>query len=128
MPWPVIYRAERPKKPKVGDCWPAPDWEDSCSPRYMKEHKGKRPPLMVALPSTSGSDDWVNVFLLDRFDGDNPKSEGWTVVIKGELVDGQKINMEVSPSINCVGSYHGHIKAGMVTDDCEGRKYEGKKY
>ena len=29
----------------------------------------------------------------------------------------------VSPSINCVGSYHGWIRAGVLTDDCEGRKF-----
>ena len=70
----------------------------------------------------------MDVFLLDRAASDDPKAEGWNVVIKGEMVDGKQLNMTVTPSIHCVGSYHGWIRDGIVTDDCEGRKYEGKKY
>ena len=31
--------------------------------------------------------------------------------------------ISISPSINCVGSYHGHVKDGILTDDSEGRKF-----
>ena len=30
----------------------------------------------------------------------------------------------VTPSVNCIGRYHGWIRDGVVTDDCEGRKFD----
>lgn len=45
----------------------------------------------------------------------NPKSK-WTV-------QGAPPNITVSPSISQVGIYHGYIRNGVITDDCEGRKF-----
>ena len=30
----------------------------------------------------------------------------------------------VTPSVNCVGRYHGWVRDGVITDDCEGRSNE----
>lgn len=38
-------------------------------------------------------------------------------------VTGTPPNITVSPSISQVGYYHGFIKGGVITDDCEGRKF-----
>jgi len=46
-----------------------------------------------------------------------PTSNKWTVT--GEIP-----NVSATPSINCVGSYHGWVRNGIVTDDCEGRKFD----
>ncbi len=35
---------------------------------------------------------------------------------------GDPPNVTVTPSINWVGMYHGHLQNGTLTDDCEGRK------
>jgi len=50
-------------------------------------------------------------------------SEGWDVTIKGEMCDGEPLYITVHPSINCVGSYHGWLKNGIISKDVEGRKY-----
>ena len=124
MPWDLTYHAGEPDEPKVGDIWAAPDWEKSniISDRYKAEWAGKRPPLMVCLPSKH--DPHGDRFLLDRCAGGAKDRKGWKITIKGELVPGEKPNITVHPSINCIGSYHGHIKNGRITDDCEGRTYK----
>jgi hypothetical protein len=40
-------------------------------------------------------------------------------------VQGTVPNITVTPSINCVGYYHGFISEGIISEDCEGRKYDG---
>lgn len=40
-------------------------------------------------------------------------------------VSGTPPLITVSPSINIVGSYHGCVKDGVVSEDCEGRPYPG---
>lgn len=51
------------------------------------------------------------------FQKDN-EGRGWDVT--GEL---PKITL--SPSINQVGSYHGYIQDGVISEDCEGRPFKG---
>jgi hypothetical protein len=48
----------------------------------------------------------------------------------GKRVDGPKWNVQgtipqitVTPSINCVGHYHGFVTGGVISDDCEGRTF-----
>lgn len=38
-------------------------------------------------------------------------------------VSGTPPNITVSPSIHQVGEYHGFIRDGIITDDCDGRKF-----
>lgn len=44
-------------------------------------------------------------------------------------VTGEPPELTATPSINLVGRYHGWVTNGVVTDDCEGRKFDdfGKK-
>lgn len=37
---------------------------------------------------------------------------------------GEPPDVNVIPSINYVGIYHGWVRNGWVTDDCEGRKFD----
>ena len=40
-------------------------------------------------------------------------------------VDGAVPKISVQPSISQVGKYHGHIHDGIITEDVDGRKFEG---
>lgn len=132
MAWPIIYYDERPENATVGDMWPIPwmaDSGDLLGQHYHKDWAGKRPPLMIALPAKSGSPDWFVDFIVDRTSSkDGPGGPGWKVTIVGELVDGKPANITLAPSVDCGGEYHGYIREGMVTNDCEGRTYKEKDY
>ena len=41
-------------------------------------------------------------------------------------VEGDWPNVTITPSINCPGYYHGWIRDGQITDDCEGRVFNGQ--
>lgn len=76
------------------------------SPEYKRDHYGKRPPIFVVLPSG----DW--------FCPDQKTSSGsdWTVT-------GEPPQITVSPSINAIGSFHGWLRDGVLSDDVEGRTF-----
>ena len=103
---------------QVGEMWLAP-WllkggqptsETYLSTTYINERMAHRAPLMVRLPG--GID-----FCLDSR-ADCPGGEvGWTVT-------GEPPHITVSPSINVMRTYHGFIRQGVITDDCEGRTFE----
>lgn len=101
------------KKPAIGDMWPCDYWPENWLSTYFDEHwKGKRMPMMVQLPS--------GPFCIDMCTMSNgnphPQRHGWVVTGDPPLVT-------LSPSINIMGSYHGWIQNGVITDDCEGRKF-----
>lgn len=123
MAWQIVYHAEEPQEWQVGDMWPVPHWANSniISKRYKEEYSKTRPPLKVILPSSHSKHG--DIFLIDRFASDDPNEKGWEVILVGELVDGQTPDITLKPSINCVGSYHGYITNGVITDDCEKRSY-----
>jgi len=106
----------RGEQPQPGDMWYA-DWylhEDGSpvsflSPEYKRDWLGKRPPIAIQLPC---GDAWV----IDMCFGSDPKNHGWTIT-------GEVPNLTASPSINAVGSYHGWLQNGVLTDDIEGRTY-----
>jgi len=117
MAWKLKLHSEQPTLPQIGDVWPcrkalSPEHsryysEKVLSARYFVEWRSHRPPLYVLLPD--GTE-----FCLDgraACDG-----TGWTV-------RGMPHNMNVSPSIHIRGSYHGFIRNGILTDDCDGRKF-----
>ena len=124
MPWKIIYHENQPQNPKIGDMWPDKDRIGSSyiSNKYLENCINIRPPLVVVLPSSYNKNG--DIFLIDRAATDDPNKKGWDIIIIGQLVDGETPNISVYPSINCVGSYHGYIKNGIITDDCEGRNYE----
>lgn len=127
MPWNMTYHSTKPLNPKIGDVWPVIENDDDSdtlillSERYKRGENGKRPPLIVVLPSIYNKDG--ERFLIDRYASGAKNKTGWKVTTIGELENGKTPNITMEPSINCVGSYHGYIRNGVITDDCEGRKF-----
>ena len=119
MPWKLRLVASDKKPKEVGDVWYAPwlldpaKWPDVLSFEYKRDWAGTREPLVVRLPGP------VDICVDHRADDAN--GHGWKVT-------GEPENLTVSPSLNAVGIYHGFIRDGVVSDDCEGRLYtpEGK--
>ena len=77
-----------------------------------------RPPLLVALPCNYSSGPGLQVFSIDSqcYERERGYYEGWSV-------DGEPPRITVAPSINIVGSYHGYLREGVVSDDVEGRTF-----
>lgn len=101
-------------KPEFGHMRFAPwiDWD--LSPEYKRDWEGKRPPIVVCIPQMFGDKIRSRWFCPDsKYTG---KENGWTVT-------GEVPNITVSPSINAVGSYHGWLQNGILSDDLEGRIY-----
>lgn len=104
------------KAPVVGDMYFAP-WAlkqnsaDSWAPHYLARPEPRRPPLFVMMPGH-------RVLCVDQryFNKDGWYGSGWTL-------SGEAPKITLVPSINLGGAYHGYITAGVITDDCEGRKY-----
>lgn len=77
------------------------------SPEYKRDWLGKRPPLLVILPCGHGWNVDARASGGDR---------GWTVT-------GEPPDLTATPSIDCVGCFHGWLRNGVISDDLEGRKY-----
>lgn len=78
---------------------------------YYKQNNFNRQPLFVILPKQT-------LFVIDgKCWKDGVSYGGWAV--KGEAP-----NINVSPSINIGGIYHGFLSGGYVGNDVEGRKFE----
>jgi hypothetical protein len=70
------------------------------------------------------------------YDTTNPNDPGYCIELPGGAfidmnqikekwtVTGSLPNITVVPSINCIGRYHGFITDGIISDDCEGRKFQ----
>jgi hypothetical protein len=112
--------------PQIGDCWYYPHWEDEqtrehflqyqASRQYLEQWADKRPPVVVRLPPGFGFSPDERYY--GGHWGDNPQREGWTVT--GSLDD---LSLVVQPSVNIIGTYHGWIQSGQVSDDVEGRTF-----
>lgn len=137
MPWPLILltpedfraRLDRavPELLQAGHCAYAPQIlrpghyiGAHLGENYLKLPEPRRAPILIMLP------DLVNgkcqIWCPDEMAWnakDSYHGQGW--VVTGELP-----NIAITPSINCVGSYHGYVQLvdgkGTITDDCEGRK------
>jgi hypothetical protein len=106
-----------------GYMWYAPWYiENRCKPsilskEYYRDWYGKRPPLIVVLPSGTH-------FMVDkRFSNtlNSNRASGWKVT-------GNAPNISVTPSIHYIydefrEGYHGWLSDGMLGDDLEGREY-----
>jgi hypothetical protein len=123
MPWRINYHPDGPPEHKrVGDMWPAPwmvegkygetEARKYLSTSYYRDHFGKRPPLVVKLPD--GSEFCVDSQYMT---GGVGNGNGWTVTGTPPLIT-------VAPSVNIVGSYHGWISNGEISNDVEGRSFK----
>jgi hypothetical protein len=89
--------------------------------RYLSLPEPRRAPILIALP------DCVN----GRYQLWCPDEMAWNAKDgyhgAGWTITGDLPNIAITPSINCVGSYHGFVSLidgkGVITDDCEGRKF-----
>jgi hypothetical protein len=93
-------------------------WGDrGLSQHYLRDIAPFRLPITVILPTRQGGQ---ITFLVDGHPTDKP-DEAWQVDVDlASLVAGQKPDITVTPSINCVGLYHGFLQAGVITDDLGG--------
>ncbi len=122
MTWPlVLITAEQWMSPTFkrlpGHCCYAPWVLEKQRPNqigslYLQNHAGKRPPILIVLPGGSGWCPDMRAWASAQ----GYHGEGWAVV--GDLP-----NVTITPSINYVGVYHGWVQNGVITDDCEGRKF-----
>lgn len=82
---------------------------------YYHKNNIKRRPLFVVLPGKE-------LFLIDgKCWRDGVQYGGWEV-------SGEAPNITVSPSINIGGIYHGWLQNGVISDECEGRRYDAAGY
>lgn len=124
MPYPLFMVEVQeidgwPREMQAGQCWFAPwllrdEHKDCLSPKYWAQWAAIRPPLYVTLPN-------LDVFCVDSYarEGGKKLGSGWDV-------SGTAPILTISPSINIVGYYHGWIRDGIITDDCEGRQFDAR--
>lgn len=79
------------------------------SDEYRRDWQGRRRPILVALPGGA-------IFNLDRFASGSGRS-GWTIT-------GAPPRLTATPSINCEGVWHGYLTGGVLTEDCESRRFD----
>jgi hypothetical protein len=91
--------------------WPWYHASEESLSDYYRQHNSSRLPLMVVLPGR-------HLFLIDG------KCWNGSQLYGGWQVTGDAPAITVSPSINIGGSYHGWLQSGVISDDCEGRKFD----
>lgn len=79
---------------------------------FYKQHNSHRRPVLIWLPNRI-------LFCIDsgRTSAGIYSREGWTVSGTPPLIT-------ITPSLNLEHQYHGNITNGVMTDDCEGRRYD----
>lgn len=107
----------------IGMCWFASDEDQQrmmagtghkkASAHYRRDWAGKRNILTICLPSNP---DFIGYSTWSPDCTESDGGGGWRVT-------GEPPNITCHPSINAIDSYHGWVKNGQLTDDCEGRKY-----
>lgn len=115
MPWPcymVVY------VPDSGSFFRLPDGQivhfNDLAPGAMWWEDEEKTELVVKLPSNS---EWN----IDRGRILNSQKAGRNYPAWNRT--GDPPNITAKPSINHVGKYHGWLENGVLTDDCEGRKF-----
>lgn len=84
------------------------------SPHYVRDWKGRRPPIEVVCPDG-------NIWCIDR---KSSNGDGW-------IVTGEWPRITCSPSIDCApmgttmpnGYYHGYLQDGLFTADIAGQTW-----
>lgn len=124
MTWECFLTTE--EESRQGDDWPVigamwelklPTKEDTegwnLSDEYWSRIYPKRGPLIVMLPGyVKDGDGNIKIhgwpWCVDSKQS-NPPHTGWTIT-------GEAPKITVNPSINAIGSYHGYIRDGVITD------------
>lgn len=130
MPWkcyvveviPLDPHVEDPERPRVffTEKYRIPGMEELLSYKQLKIGAvwiGKRG-IHIKLPGCSGFNGWdMEQVAREWAKGEIVQEHKWNVT-------GTIPNITATPSINCVGVYHGFVTNGEVTEDCEGRKFD----
>jgi hypothetical protein len=130
MSWKVIYWAEKPDRPfgetEIGLLYASKIPNTRLSRHYLDNTAKLRPPLYIILPRYYTDEEGTTLlhggqsFCIDQAPTAQPE-QGWHVECPWPLVDGAFVPLTLTPSINCVGSYHGFVTNGVISDDVEGR-------
>lgn len=106
-----VWRGDPPDRPWVpGDVfWFGYD----LSKHYRRHVRPERKPISVVVPTRGGG---ATAFCIDSHPTGRP-DEAWHVTIVGELVEGERPDITVKPSIHCVGLWHGWLTNGVLSDD-----------
>jgi hypothetical protein len=113
--WPIRLLDKRPTwdERQVGDAWWAAPDDDAYSTLVGTKHRHLERVLWVSLPGIENGYPFCVHAPATR---EGPDGAGWSV-------SGDAPRITVEPSINIVGSYHGWIRDGVISDDCEGRRF-----
>lgn len=113
---------------------PEDHWQANTTRLYRGSPDGKLYVLREFPPGAMWDAPWLEDY------GRGPDGKNWCVQMPcGEewiaygpssnggkwVVQGSPPNITVSPSIHLVGRYHGFLKGGIVSEDCEGKKFPG---
>jgi len=111
------------------------EWQVNVNALYSGSLDGELYPLRVMPPGAVWEAPW---FDHERYRG--PDGKTWCVMMPGGhewiiygpssdgkpwQVTGTLPNITVAPSIGLRGHYHGFIRNGVITEDADGRKFEG---
>jgi hypothetical protein len=96
---------------EVGWCF---FWGYQLSEHYKNNVAQIRKPISVMVPTRDGRG---TPFCIDSHPTDKPDGNWQVTVDLDSLVIGQKPLITVTPSIHCVGLYHGHLTEGVLTGD-----------
>jgi len=136
-----------PRWPKTCPCGYAfqdPDeWQVNVQRLYQGSPDGKLYILRELPPGATWDAPWLAENDKPNGQWTGPDGKAWCVMMPGGVewivysyatgpeprskwaVQGTVPNITVHPSINLVGIYHGFLKNGIVSEDCEHRKFEG---
>jgi hypothetical protein len=111
MPIECVWLDKRPDRPwNTGECFP---FGYSLSNHYLANVAQTREPISVMVPTRDGR---CTPFCIDSHPTNQPDG-AWAVTISGDLIEGQKPDITVQPSIHCIGLYHGFLTNGVLSDD-----------
>lgn len=122
MPIDCVWRATKPdfENRDAGDCFfiqEPESFRSALSKHYLADVAAVRNPIVVMIPYRGRSDGWCFPFIIDSHPSAEPDANWDVTVVLETLVDGQKPNITVQPSIKAEGAYHGYLTAGVLDDD-----------
>lgn len=125
MPIDCLWFDEKPEGPwQPGWCFPNPFGDNWLSPVFV-ETVHDRPAIVVclpmrhAVPNAQNRYEHTTWFCIDSSPTSEPGGHWDVTVDLATLVDGEKPDITVQPSINCVGLYHGYVTHGVVGPDLD---------
>lgn len=124
MPTELVWKGEPPEgwseylggDVEAGWAFYAPADTARLSVRYLGHVAPVRRPIIVIIPSRLGPGR-VTSFCIDGHPTSDPGAAWQVTVDVLSLVEGEKPDITVYPSIHCVGDYHGWLTNGVLSDD-----------